>query len=78
MSHIFANLLAFFTTTLFGLILLLTAAVPNTSDATFRNAIDQANDSLLSFNRYQATYFCKQRRWEFCQRWANFEVTRLA
>ncbi|MCG9756580.1 hypothetical protein L1D40_15360 [Shewanella insulae] len=32
----------------------------------------------LSYNRYQAIYFCKQNRWAFCQSWGELSVTRLA
>lgn len=32
----------------------------------------------LTYNRYQAIYFCKQNRWAFCQSWGELSVTRLA
>ncbi|QYJ99772.1 hypothetical protein [Shewanella psychrotolerans] len=49
------------------------------SHAQFIAKVKSPSDDLqLTFNRYQAIYFCKKHRWEFCERWGSLTVTRIA
>ncbi|CAM2806427.1 hypothetical protein SHLO109777_01580 [Shewanella loihica] len=57
------------------LFLLMGCGTPSQIDNSSNQSI--ALDTV-SYNRYQAIYFCKQNRWAFCQSWGELSVTRLA
>lgn len=50
---------------------------PSNLDLRYAHVIE-LEPAELSYNRYQAIYFCKQNRWAFCQSWGDLAVTRLA
>ena len=51
--------------------------LPSNLDTRYSHIIE-FKPAHLSYNRYQAIYFCKQNRWAFCQSWGDLSVTRLA
>ncbi|CAM3966347.1 hypothetical protein SHAQ108633_05495 [Shewanella aquimarina] len=64
----------------FGGFLLLLGSLPACTQVNASATVsrDASAFTTVSYNRYQAIYFCKQNRWAFCQSWGELGVTRLA